>query len=251
MSFIDTLGGLAKGAYTFLSGKSIGSSLARTALLGYALNRINASANKANEQKDPGTEVLIDPDTEYKIPVVYGSAYVTGKITDAVMADNNTTMWLCLTLCEKTGKLIDNTPSSIAFNEVYFNNFRLSFGGNGYSVDYMWDDSNNNSDVWANQIEVYPFSGGSTSPVSFSSEGAGNTQNAYNIMPGWTSNHTMDNLVFCIVKINYSKFKKLTNIGEMKFKLTNTMSQPGDVLYDYMTNTRYGAGIPSQEIYKS
>jgi hypothetical protein len=28
------------------------------------------------------------------------------------------------------------------------------------------------------------------------------------------------------------------------------MSQPGDVLFDYMTNTRYGAGINEQEIYK-
>jgi len=249
MSFIDTLGGLAKSAYGFLSGKGIANSLARTAILGYALNRTISNANKANEQPDPGTEVLIDPDTEYKIPVVYGSAYITGKITDAVMADNNTTMWLCLTLCEKTGKLIDDTQSVISFDEVYFNNFRLSFGSNGYSVDYIWDDSNNNSDVWANQIEVYPFNGGSTSPVYFTNETTGNTQNAYDIMPGWTSNHTMDNLVFCIVRINYNKFKKLTNIGEMKFKLTNTMSQPGDVLWDYMTNTRYGAGI-SQEIYK-
>jgi len=26
------------------------------------------------------------------------------------------------------------------------------------------------------------------------------------------------------------------------------MDQPGDVLYDYMTNTRYGAGIPVEDI---
>lgn len=251
MSFIDTLGGIAKSGLSFLRGKSIGSSLARTALLGYALNRVADSANKANEQPDPGTEITIDPDSEYKIPVVYGSAFVTGKVTDAVLADNNTTMWLCLTLCEKTGNLINGASSVINFNEAYFNNFRLSFGSNGYSLDYMWDDSNETSDVWKDQIEVYPFNGGSTSPTSFTTESTGNTQNAYDLMPNWTSNHTMDNLVFCIVRINYSKFKKLTNIGEMKFKLTNTMSQPGDVLNDYMTNTRYGAGIAAGDIQAS
>jgi hypothetical protein len=26
------------------------------------------------------------------------------------------------------------------------------------------------------------------------------------------------------------------------------MNKPGDVLYDYMTNERYGAGIPAAEI---
>jgi hypothetical protein len=30
--------------------------------------------------------------------------------------------------------------------------------------------------------------------------------------------------------------------------MKNTMTLPGDVLYDYMTNTRYGAGIPEAEI---
>ena len=59
----------------------------------------------------------------------------------------------------------------------------------------------------------------------------------------------MSELVFCIVKIKYNKEKDITSLGEMEFKLNNTLTLPGDVIYDYMTNERYGAGIDSAEIY--
>jgi hypothetical protein len=73
--------------------------------------------------------------------------------------------------------------------------------------------------------------------------------NAYTVMPGWTSNHTMSDLIFAIVRIDYNKEDKdISKIGNMKFKLTNSMTLPGDCMYDYMTNTRYGAGIPAAEI---
>ena len=254
MSFIDSLVGFGKKAFGFATGSSIGGQLARTALLGYALNRVTASANKANAaqaQQDQGTELTVDPDTEFSVPVLYGEAYVTGKVTDAVLAANGFDMWVCFTLCEKTGNKIDGTPSVISFKEIYVDGMRLGFATNGKTVETIWDDSGNNGAQWADLIEVYPFSGGSTSPVSFATEGSGNTSPAYNIMPGWTSSDTMTDLVFCIMKFRYSSLqnKKLTSIGrEIKVRLSNTMNQPGDCLNDYMTNTRYGAGIPAAEI---
>lgn len=252
MSFIDSIVGFGKQALGFMSGKSIGSQLARTALLGYALNRVTASANKANQQQqDPGTQIAVDPDTEYSVPVLYGDAYVTGKITDAVLADNGFDMWVCFTLCEQTGDLIDGTPSVISFKEIYVDGLRLGFGDDGKTVSTIWDDSGNNSDQWANLIEVYPFSGSSTDPVNFYTESQGNTSPAYSIMPGWSSTDTMNDLVFCIMKFRYNseRDKQLTSIGrEIKFRLSNTMKEPGDCMYDYMTNTRYGAGIPAAEI---
>ena len=251
MSFIDSIVGFGKQALGFVTGKSIGSQLARTALLGYALNRVVSSANKANQQQDPGTQLTLDPDTEHSVPVLYGEGYVTGKITDAVLAPNNFDMWVCFTLCERTGNLINGTPSAISFKEIYVDGMRLGFKDNGTTVSTIWDDSGNNSEQWADLIEVYPYSGGSASPVSFYTESAGNTLPAYNIMPGWTTTDTMNDLVFCIMKFRYNseQNRKLTSIGrEIKFRLSNTMTEPGDCLYDYMTNTRYGAGIPAAEI---
>jgi hypothetical protein len=253
MSFIDSIVGFGKKALGFVTGSSLGGQLARTALLGYALNRVTASANKANQaaSQDKGTEVTLDPDTEFSVPVLYGEAYVTGKVTDAVLAPNGFDMWVCFTLCEKTGNKIDGTPSVISFKEIYVDGMRLGFKADGKTVETIWDDSGNNSAQWADLIEVYPFNGGSTSPVNFTTEGSGNTTPAYSIMPGWTSSDTMNDLVFCIMKFRYSSLqnKKLTSIGrEIKFRLSNTMNHPGDCLNDYMTNTRYGAGIPAVEI---
>lgn len=249
MSFIDSIVSFGKKAAGFLGGDSIGGSLARTAILGYALNRVVNSANKANEQPDPGTEVTVDPDTEYKVPVLYGTGYVKGKLTDAYLAGDNTTLWVCYTLCEQTGPLINGVSSQIAFQEMYIDNFRIGFQSDGITVENIWDDDGNTSTVWNGLIEVYPFSGGSTSPAQFATETASNISNAYDLMPNWSSTDTMNDLVFCLVKYKYNKKQKLTTIGrDVRFKLSNTCTKPGDVLYDYMTNTRYGAGIPVAEI---
>jgi hypothetical protein len=54
--------------------------------------------------------------------------------------------------------------------------------------------------------------------------------------------------VFAIVKITYTKDKGVSGVPNMQFSLTNSMSLPGDCIYDYMTNTRYGAGIAASDI---
>jgi len=251
MSFIDSIVNVGKSALGFMKGNSIASSLARTALLGYALNRVNKSKNKSNKDTAPqGTQLNIDPDTEYSLPVVYGNAFISGKIIDAKLADNNTAMWICLALCEKTGRLISTAPSVISFEEIFFDNFRISFQTDGITSDLIYDDNGNSSSAWRGKIKVYPFNGGSESPTTFTSEsGNGNSQNAYNIFPGWTSTDKMNDTVFCILRIQYDSKNRLTTIGrDIKFKLKNTLTEPGDVLYDYLTNNRYGAGIPAAEI---
>lgn len=251
MSFIDTLGGIAKKGFGLLTGKSIGSTLARTALLGFALKKINDSANKGNDsdQQDQGSEVTLEPDTNFKVPVLYGSGFVNGKVIDARLTNNNTHMWLAVVLCEKTGTLIDGSDSVINFNEVYIDNFRISFKDDGVTSDLIYDDNGNNSDVWRDLIEVYPFNNGSSSPANFTSESTGNVSNAYSIFPQWDSTKAMTGLVFALIRYKYNAKNKLTTVGsDIKFKLTNTMTEPGDVLNDYLQNTKYGAGVPSSEV---
>jgi hypothetical protein len=58
----------------------------------------------------------------------------------------------------------------------------------------------------------------------------------------------MNELIFSVVRVEYSREKNVTGIGDLKFHIQNSMFLPGDVLYDYMTNTRYGAGIAQAEI---
>jgi len=250
MSFLNSIKSFGKSALGFLGGDSIGGTLARTALLGYALNRVLKSANKGRDElQDQGTQVVIDPDTNHSVPVLYGSAFVPGKVIDAHLETGNKNLWLAVVFCEKTGNLIDGSSSTITFEEAYIDNFRLGFDTDGVTVKNIYDDDENAGDVWNGLIKVYPFNNGSTSPTTFSSESTGNTSNAYDIFPNWTSTKTLDGLAFALIRFTYNKKQKLTTVGkDIKFKLSNNMTQPGDVLNDYLQNTRYGAGVPSAEI---
>lgn len=250
MSFLNNLKSFGKQALGFVTGDTIGGTLARTALLGYALNRVLKSSNKANDGiQDQGVDITIDPDTNYSVPVLYGSAFVPGKIIDAHLDTSNKNMYLAVVLCEKTGNKIDGSASSITFEEAYIDNFRLGFDSDGVTVKTIYDDDGNSSNVWNGLIKVYPFNNGSTSPTTFSTESTGNSSNAYDIFPGWTATNTLDNLAFAIVKLTYNRKQKLTSVGrDIKFKMSNSMTEPGDCINDYLQNSRYGAGIDSSEI---
>jgi hypothetical protein len=51
-----------------------------------------------------------------------------------------------------------------------------------------------------------------------------------------------------VVKIKYSSEKGVTNLAQMTFQVQNTLSEPGAVLTDYLTATRYGAGVDLAQI---
>jgi hypothetical protein len=70
-------------------------------------------------------------------------------------------------------------------------------------------------------------------------------------MPNWTPNHLCNDLVFAIVRVVYNKDKNVTGLGDLKFNVNNPLNNPGDVLLDYMTNTRYGAGITLEDIFNA
>ena len=71
---------------------------------------------------------------------------------------------------------------------------------------------------------------------------------AYNVFPGWDSSKQMTGLVFAIIRVDYDATYNVTDLGSWKFQVKNTMTNAGDCLYDYMTNTTYGAGIPAGSI---
>jgi len=257
-SFIDDIISVGSSIWDWATGSSISAGTARAAGLAYLLKEVQDSIKRDNAKPelqttfvaDYGVREQIDPDTETKIPVVYGTAFVGGAITDAFMSEDNQTMWYCMTLSEKTGIIYGTgQPSVINFEAVYWNETQVNFNTNGITAKSLSDDSGNNSEDINGLVEFYFYNNGSTSPAKLSGYSNGNTRPAWEIMPNWTTSHTMNELVFVIIKVTYNKEKNITGLGNMQFKLRNTMNQPGDCLYDYMTNTRYGAGITPEEIY--
>jgi hypothetical protein len=252
MSFFDNLIDLGSSALGFFKGGSIGSQLARTAITGYALSKLYKAINPAENQTDKGSREQINADVTNSIPVIYGNAWTGGIITDAVMS-TNTTMYICLTLCEKTGNLNLGTGSAseISIGEIWWNNKRLAFRSDGITVDATYDLNGNACTGPAGNIQIWLYNNGSESPTPPAPFTSVTSDDAYNIFPNWTANHDMTNLVFAIVKLDYDPEKEVTGVGEFRFEITNTMTLPGDCLFDYMTNERYGAGIPSANIYLS
>lgn len=282
MSFLDDIGSALGGAVDWLTGSKGGSvllNLGGTALAALTLKKVTnsiAADNVAPETAtnngstssgatddsgtisgsagfpDPGVRLQLSPSTENKIPVVYGTALLSGKITDAQLAVDNQTMAICVAICEQTGKLElgAGADSEIKFKEIYWNDSKLLFQADGISVLGAVDSTGAVDASMAGLIRIWLFSGSSENPVLLTtSEANPELIPAYQVMPNWDNTWMMPGLVFAIIGITYSRVAGLTNIGNFKFHVENTMTQPGDCLYDFMTNTRYGAGLVPSEIY--
>lgn len=260
MSWIDDIVDFGSGVLDFFTTNPIGSNLAKTAITGFTLNQVTKSINRDNEaakssttttpaEKDFGVREQVDPDTDHSVPVIYGDAYIGGIVTDAELTNSNQTMWYCLTLCERTGvKLSDGLASVITFQSVFWNQNRITFQSDGITVASFTDEDGVVDTNPAGLIKIYPFNAGSNAPVNFAGYASGNSATAQTLFPNWTSDHLMTDLVFALVRVDYNKEKSVTGLGRMEFKLSNSMTMPGDCLYDYATNTRYGAGITAEEI---
>ena len=257
MSFLQSLRDIGSGILDFVNSDSIGANLAKTALIGYAANKFSNNVNRENQRPqtsrenlpDPGVRLQVDPDPDHKIPVVYGTAYTGGIITDAELADANQTLYLCITVCERTGvKLSDSVQSVLGFDTVLVNDQRIVWDSDGVTVDYSVDREGNVDRSLSGLMQIRFYNNGSANNVAPAGETLGSVVTADNFMPSWGANHDMTELVFAIAKITYDRDKGVTRVPSFRFQVTNTMTKPGDVLLDYMTNTRYGAGIPLGEI---
>jgi hypothetical protein len=258
MSWLDDIVDFGSTALNWLGSSPVVSSLAKTAILGYGLNKVTSSINQDNatknttSQPDPGVRLQVDPDPQHKIPIVYGTAFLGGIVTDAVLTNSNQTMVYCLTICERTGvKLSDSAQSVISFKDIYLNDERVIFKADGITVDSTVDRTGTVNDFPRDLIKIYCYNNGSTGPTTPIYNTGTNANNAYAVMTNWTANHTMDNLVFAIVRVDYSKEKNITQLPKLDFQISNTMTLPGDCIYDMLTNTRYGAAIDATEVFSS
>jgi hypothetical protein len=258
MSFLGSLFEVGKTAVGFLTGNSIGSQITRTVLTGLAVKKLGDINQKKNNEPssveaeatpDYGVREQVSADPNTKIPVVYGHAYTGGKIVDVRMTDNNQTMWYCMALCERTGvKMSDSVQSTITFRDIFYNNSRVVFKADGVTLDHIVDANGKIDRALDGLVEIYCYNNGSGNQVAVQDFPLASPNQAYNLMPSWTSTDAMNNLVFVLVKVSYNSERNTAGLGNLVAKLRNDMELPGDVLNDMMTNTNYGAGIAASDI---
>lgn len=194
---------------------------------------------------NPGNRAQVPPATDNKLPVVYGSAYLGGIITDLSITDDNQDLYYVIALCEVTG----NGADTITFGNVYWGGKRCVFNGtNAYKVDALVDESTNTTDTSiAGKMEIYLYRNGSGAAVN-SGLSAIQVMSASNLTYKWDSTKLMTNCAFAIVKITYSSDAGLTGMQQTKFQVTNSRTAPGDCFYDYMTDSVYGAALTADAI---
>lgn len=61
-----------------------------------------ASSGAAGASPNPGNRQQIPPQTDNKLPVIYGAAWAGGIITDLSITDDNQKLYYVLSLCEVT-----------------------------------------------------------------------------------------------------------------------------------------------------
>ena len=269
MSFLNTITDLGKSALSFVQGDSIGSTLLKTIASGYALNKLS-NVTKSNDSStgsssssqssgtglptlpyiDRGVREQVSANQKNRLPVVYGSAQLGGVIIDAEMSNQGQTMSYCLAISEMTGtKLSDGEPSSFTFENIYWNDQKIVFKDNGETANYSIDRDNNRDYSIDELVRVYCFNGNSYKGVRPKGFTGPALPGADDRMPSWIrGQQEMNDIVFAIIQVDYSRMKNVTGLGNIRFHVTNSMTQPGDCLSDYMKSTRYGAGIKNEDI---
>jgi hypothetical protein len=226
---------------------------------------INGNPNKGGNASSAsqGGRIQVPPATNNKIPVLYGSAYVNGIITDARLISTdqktNNTMFYCIVLSETC----NDAGAAYDVNNIYWNDLRLTqvdsttnahkikdgrknVDNPDTSIEDFVDDNFVVDDKSLVEVRIYAGSSAANKQI-FPSQASANTQAAYDFWGNndnsWTSGFAMSGLVFAIVKITYNGEKGFTALPNMTFDISNTIRNPSDVWYDYMTGVRYGAGI--------
>ena len=198
--------------------------------------------------QDPGVRIQFPPATSNKVPVVYGNAYQKGVVTDARISNGNQTMTYVVALSEQT------QTGTMSVGDIYWNDQKLVFRTDAGSEHIVSSsiDQNGNGETNTNfdgliRMRIYSGSTAATDQI-FPPQSSGNTVNARTTLDESDTNYLLNDLVFAVIQIDYNSQRGVTGLAQVTCQLNNTLSNPADVWYDYITSDRYGAGIPTAQI---
>ena len=200
------------------------------------------TVSSGSTQLNTGTSIQLQPQTSNKLPVVYGTSFVGGAITDLSITSDNQNLYFVLSLCEVTGDGSD----SITIGDIYYQGKQCVF--DGPNVTGLIDPSTGITDTSCNgYLSIYTYGNGSNTPLN-SSINAINLMQSSGLTYTWDNSKLMTNTVFAIVHLTYNQGAQTTSLGQTQFEIINPRNSAGDVIYDYLTNTVYGAAIPVSQI---
>lgn len=229
------------------------------AVTAFAINMVAASIiskslgpsgpNTNDATQNPGSRSQVPPAGDNKVPVVYGSAYLGGIITDLSITSDNQKMFYVLTLAEVTNTETGGTPDTYTFGDVYWGGKKCVFDSTDeYKVVGLLDESTGITDTTVDgKMNIYLFNNGSSSGVN-TTLSAIDIMNSTGLTYTWDSTKLMSNAAFAIIELTYNRDANITGIQQTRFQISNSRYKPGDCFSDYWQSQRYGAGLSLDEI---
>ena len=198
--------------------------------------------------KDPGVKIQLEPSTDNKLPVYYGSSFLGGIAIDAMITNQNNTMIYAFAIGE------DTDSGSVTIGGIYRGDSKLNFGsGAAAHVVQSITDPNGTSITNVNgkiRCRVYAGNTSSTAQI-FPAPGGGTTAvDADTMFTNWSSdaNKVGNKTIISIVEVDYDASNGLQGLGTISYDFNNSLNNPANVLLDYLKNDRYGCGLTDADL---
>lgn len=275
----ETTRGILGSTLAFEGSKNTPNVFLPSAIATQSVRISGGSDNAITEGTNQSPRGQIEPNTNNKVPRLYGNVTTGGVIVDATQPSANTLLY-CMVLSEMDYNRFDRNydignERAFTIHDVYRNNDRCFFrtATNAESTVKILQslETGSNADIeTANVLNVRAWAGNSSANAQiFPVVSAGSRKNAYDIFPTWTSANTMDGLVFAIVEVDRYNTDidpganaTIDEFGSWRFTIeTNGQfdyTQPGSsqeplnnpawALLDYLTSDRYGVGLSNSDI---
>lgn len=219
-----------------------------SSIISKALGADNPLNNDNQNNRNPGNRVQLPPATDNKLPVVYGSAYVGGIVTDLSITTNNQTMYYCVALSEVTNSENGGSGDVYTFGNIYWGGKLCVFDGTDQTkVVSLYDQATGKFQSVSGNLFINLYRNGSYTPTN-SSVNAVTLMSDANLVYKWNSSKTMTNCAFAIVKVIYNQDMGLVGLQQTRFLINNPRTAPGDCLSDYLKSSRYGAAVPAAQL---
>ena len=197
----------------------------------------------------------VPPDPTAGIPLVYGDAYTGGRFCDAVLTTDQKSMYYVMVI----SCISPNGQFSFDTSKFYYQDQIITFDTTDLTKVVSLTDQAGNVDTSISghlYISLYTSSQtGTITPINTSNQPSAVMSTANGIPSGqeWVSSgRQMNGTAFAIVQLVYNANSLgTTALQPVTFHVSHYLNgagcaKPGDVWYDYMTNTVYGAAVPSQ-----
>ena len=194
----------------------------------------------------------VPPDPTAGIAVVYGDAYTGGRFVDAVLTTNQQSMYYVMVI----SCISPNGQFTFDTSNFYYQDQKITFDSTDQTkVVSLTDGAGNVDTSISGQLYIWLYTSsqnGLITPLNSSSQPSNVMSTSNGIASGqeWTGIRQMNGLAFAIVQLNYNQNSPGTiALQPITFKVSHYLNnegcaKPGDVWYDYLTNTVYGGAVP-------